>query len=90
MDDDFETEYPEAAPHIRRAVEEHGEEWVIENYFPEIAGLGVVMRIPSVEELPFYDETERDAPTEQERRDRASAYRAYREHLRTDTKPDDE
>jgi hypothetical protein len=90
MDDDFEEEYPEATPHIRRAVEEHGEEWVIENYFPEIASLGVIMNIPPVEELPFYSEEEHHTPTEQEQRERAEAYREYRENLRDNSKPEDE
>ena len=87
MDGSLEENYPEAAPYIREAVEEHGEEWVIENYFPQIASLGVVMAIPSIEELPFFDEEKHEAPTEEEMRERAEAYRAYRENLRTGTKP---
>jgi len=90
MDDDLEDKYSEAAPSIREAVEEHGEEWVIENYFPEVASLGVVMDILSVEELPFFDEEKHEAPTEEEMRERAEAYRAYRENLRTGAKPGDD
>lgn len=41
MNGDLEAEYPEAALYIREVVEKHGEEWIIENYFPKIAGLGV-------------------------------------------------
>jgi hypothetical protein len=37
MSETLENEYLEAAPHILKAIEEHGEEWVIENYFPKIA-----------------------------------------------------
>lgn len=63
---------------------------MIENYFPDIASLRVVMDIPLVEELPFFDETKHEAPTEQEQRERAEAYRQYRENLRNGTKPDEE
>lgn len=90
MVDDLAEEYPEAAPYIREAVEEHGEDWVIENYFPHIAQLGVVMDIPSVEELPFYDEDKHETLSEQEKRERADAYSEYRNNLRTGTKPRDE
>lgn len=88
MTDDLEKEYPEAAPYILDAVEEHGEEWVIENYFPKIAQLGVVMDIPSAEELPFYDEEKHDIPSEEEQRKQAEAYGAYLKNLRTGHKPE--
>ncbi len=90
MDRSLEEDFPEAAPYIREAVEEHGEEWVIDNYFPDIVSLGVVMDIPQIDELPFFDETKHEAPTEQEQRERAEAYRAYRENLRNSIKPDDQ
>jgi hypothetical protein len=63
---------------------------VIENYHPKITQLGVVMNIPAVEELPFYDEHDHDELSDEEKRERAGAYRAYRENLRTGTKPDEE
>lgn len=87
MVENLAEEYPEAAPHIQQAVEEHGEDWVIENYFPEIAQLGTMMEIPSIEELPFYDEEKHDVPSEQEKQKRAEAYSAYLDNLRTGTKP---
>jgi hypothetical protein len=87
MDDELENNYPEAAPYIEKAVREHGEDWVVENYFPEIASLGLLMDVPAVEELPFYDEDRHEAPTEREKRERAEAYREYRENLRTGNKP---
>lgn len=68
MSGDLEEEYPEAAPFIRDAVEEHGEGWVIENYVPKIASLGVLMDVPSVEELPFYDEERHETLTMQKTR----------------------
>ena len=81
MSDNLEEEYPEVAPFIRKAVRNHSEEWVIENYSPKITALGVIMDVPSVEELPFYDEEQYDTLTEQEKRDRANAFRKYRENL---------
>lgn len=90
MVDDLDTEYPEAAPYIRQAIDEHSEQWVIENYHPEITQLGVLMDIPAVEELPFYGDHDYDELSEQEKRERADAYRAYRENLRTGTKPGEE
>lgn len=64
MDSSLEEEYPEAAPYISEAVDKHGEEWVIENYFPKVVSLGAVMDIPSINELPFFDESKHEAPTE--------------------------
>ncbi len=87
---DFEEKYPEAAPYIRQAVEEHGEEWVIENYFPQIAQLGVVMDVPPVEELPFFDSDTHETLSEQEKREKAEAYRTYLEKLRTGNRPVEE
>ena len=89
MGDELTEEYPEAAPFIHKAVEEHGEEWVIENYAPQITSLGVVMNVPPVEELPFYDDETHETPTEAEKRERADAYRKCRENLREGTKPDE-
>lgn len=89
MGDDLEEKYPEAAPYIRQDVEDHGEDWVIENYFPRIAQLGVIMDVPEVEELPFYDEERHDVMDEQEQIEMAEALSTYRENLRTGTKPDE-
>lgn len=88
MGDELEEEYPEAAPYIWSAVKRHGEEWVIKNYFPKITQLGVIMDIPDVEELPFYDEERHRHLTEQENHERAAAYREYRDNLRTGSKPE--
>ncbi len=82
MSDKLEDEYPEAAPFIRKAVRDHSEEWVIENYSPKITSLGVVMDVPPIEELPFYDEEKHSVLTEQEKRERADAFREYRENLK--------
>lgn len=90
MSDELAEDYPEAAPYIRNAVEKHGEEWVIENYSSQITNLGVVMNVPPVEELPFYDEEKHDVLTDEEKRERAAAYQEYRENLREGTKPDDQ
>jgi hypothetical protein len=90
MTDDLAEDYPEATPYIREAVEEHGEDWVVKNYYPKISQLGVLMAIPEVEELPFYDENKHDVMSKEERRQMAEALSKYRENLRTGTKPNEE
>lgn len=87
MTDELTETYPEAAPYIQQAVDEHGEDWVVENYYPKIAQLGVVMDIPDVEELPFFDENKHDVMSKEEKVEMAKAFREYRENLRTGTKP---
>jgi len=90
MTDELEEEYPEAAPYIRDAVEKHGEDWVIENYYPQFSQLGLLMDIPDVEELPFFDENDHEVMTKDERIQMAKAMREYKENLRTGTKPGEE
>ena len=87
MTDELEEAYPEAAPFIRKAVAEHGEDWVIENYHPQVAQSGLVMSVPDLEELPFFDPDRHEAPDETEQRERAEAYGAYLSNLRSGTKP---
>lgn len=88
MSDDWKEEYPEAAPYIQEAIEAHGEDWVMENYFWKISQLGVVMSIPEPVELPFYDAGKHDLPTDAEKREAAAALRE--QNLRTGTKPGSE
>ena len=76
-------EYPEAAPYIQKAVDEHGEDWVLENYYERLYPLGQVMAMPEKEELPFYDPDEHDTMSEAERVEMYDAWSAYRENLRT-------
>jgi hypothetical protein len=80
-------EYPEAAPYIQQAVEEHSEDWVLEHYYEELYPLSRLMAMPDKDELPFYDKAEQDAMTEDERVEMYQAWAAYRENLRTGTKP---
>ncbi|WP_178915123.1 hypothetical protein [Natronomonas gomsonensis] len=80
-------EYPEATPYIQRAVDEHGEEWVLEYYYEQLYPLGRVMAMPEKDELPFYDADEHDTMTKEERVEMYQALAAYRENLRTGTKP---
>jgi len=89
MTDTLAAEYPEAAPYIRDAVDDHGEEWVLENYYEEIYPLTQVMSVPEKEELPFYDADEHETMTEAERTAMYRAWGEYRENLRTGTKPDE-
>ena len=89
MPDSLRDDYPEAAPYIQQAVEEHGEEWVLEHYYEQLYPLGRVMAMPEKEELPFYDADEDDTMTEEERTEMYQAWGEYRENLRTGTKPDE-
>lgn len=89
MTEPLEEKYPEGAQYIRQAVAEHGEAWVLDNYYEQLYPLGVLMEMPEKDELPFYDETEHETMTEDEG---VAMYRAcaeYRENLRTGTSPDE-
>ena len=85
----LDDEYPEAAPYIQQAVNEHGEEWVLEHYYEQLYPLSRLMAMPEKDELPFYDEDEHDMMTEEERKEMYQAWAEYRENLRTGTKPDE-
>lgn len=89
MTESFVDEYPEAAPYIQQAVDEHGEEWVLENYYQQLYPLGQLLEMPQKEELPFYDPDEHDTMSEEERIEMYDAWAEYRENLRTGTKPDE-
>ncbi|QIB79547.1 hypothetical protein G3A49_16125 [Haloferax volcanii] len=89
MTDSLRDDYPEAAPFIQRAVEEHGEEWVLEHYYEQLYPLGRVMAMPDKDELPFYEPEEHDTMTEDEKVEMYQAWSEYRENLRTGTKPDE-
>lgn len=87
MTETLAEEYPEAAPYIQQAVDEHGEDWVLENYYQQLYPLGRLMKMPEKDELPFYDADEHDTMTEEERTEMYQAWAEYRENLRTGTKP---
>jgi len=87
MTETLEDDYAEAAPYIQKAVDEHGEDWVLEHYYEQLYPLGQVMEIPEKDELPFYDPDEHDTMTEEERIEMYQAWAEYRENLRTGTKP---
>ena len=89
MTDSLAEDYPEAAPYIKQAIEEHGEDWVLEHYYGKVYPLGRLMAMPEKDELPFYDEDEHDTMTEEERVEMYQAWAEYRENLRTGTKPDE-
>lgn len=89
MPDSLRDDYPEAAPYIQQAVEEHGEEWVLEHYYEQLYPLGRVMAMPDKDELPFYDADEHDTMTEDEKVEMYQARAVYRENLRTGTKSDE-
>jgi hypothetical protein len=89
MTDSLTDDYPEAAQYIQQAVEEHGEEWVLEHYYEQLYPLGRVIAMPDKDELPFYDQDEHDSMTEDEKVEMYQAWAEYRENLRTGTKPDE-
>ncbi|OIB56170.1 hypothetical protein [Natrialba sp. SSL1] len=53
--------------YIQQAVAEHGEEWVLEDYYEELYPLCRLMDMPKKNVLPFYDEDEHETMTEEER-----------------------
>ncbi|OYR57783.1 hypothetical protein DJ71_26070 [Halorubrum sp. E3] len=88
MSDPLADEYPEAAPFIAKAVDDHSEEWVLENYYSELYPLSQVMSMPEKEELPFFDPQTDETLSKDERVEMYEAWAEYRENLRTGTKPD--
>ncbi|KAB1198558.1 MULTISPECIES: hypothetical protein [Haloferax] len=86
MTNTLDEAYPEAAAYIQNAVEEHGEEWVLDHYYEKLYPLGVIVKMPEKEELLFYDPDEHDTMTESERVEMYRAWAEYRENLRTGTK----
>lgn len=81
MSRDFETKYPEAAHRINEAVEEHGEEWVLENYYAELYPLGRLIEMPKKSELPFFDDDIHEDMTDDELAEMYGAWSSYRENL---------
>ncbi|ERG91270.1 MAG: hypothetical protein J07HQW1_01304 [Haloquadratum walsbyi J07HQW1] len=67
MTETLADKYPETAPYIQEAVNEHGKDWVLEYYYEQLYPLGQVMKMPEKNELPFYDPDEHDTMTEEER-----------------------
>jgi hypothetical protein len=88
MSDSLADEYPESAPFIAKAVKDHGEEWVLENYYTELYPLSQVMSMPEKEELPFFDPETDETLSQDEQVEMYDAWAEYRENLRTGTKPD--
>ncbi len=72
-----------AAPYIQEAVEEHGEERVMEHYYGHLYPLGQLMEMPDKDEFPFYDPDKHDTMAEAELVEMYQARADYRENLRT-------
>ncbi|QAU14088.1 hypothetical protein EKH57_16065 [Halorubrum sp. BOL3-1] len=87
MTDLLTDDYPEAAPYIQQAVDEHGEAWVLDHYYEQLYPLGQVINVPEKEELPFYDEDAHETITKEERAEMYQGWAKYRENPRTGTKP---
>jgi hypothetical protein len=82
MTDPLEETYPEAAPYIQEAVDEHGEEWVLEHYYQQLYPLAQLMKMPKKDELPFYDPDKHETMSEEELVEMYQAWADYRENLR--------
>ena len=87
MIDELEEDYPEAVRYIRQAVDEHGEQWALDNYHVRIKPLQTFIPCPDVEELPFHDEYE--TLDREERVEHAEMLRAYRANPRTRCQEDE-
>ena len=86
MIDELEEDYPEAVEYIRQAVDEHGEQWVLDHYHVQIKPLQTFIPCPDVEELPFHNEYE--TLDREEHVEHAEMLREYRENLRTQGQED--
>lgn len=72
-------------------VTRHGEAYVLANYYEELYHAGrIVERMPRKEDLPFFDPDEHDAMDTEEVIELYRMMAAYRENLRTGTKPGEE
>ena len=89
MTDSLEEQYPEGAQYIQQAVDEHGEEWVLEHYYQQLYPLGRIFPMPHKEDLPFFDPDVHDTMTDAEIAEMYRALAEYRENLRTGTKPNE-
>lgn len=90
MTEDLEEAYPEAAPYIQEAVEEHGEAWVLDNYYTELYPLAQLMAMPRKEELPFFDEDTHDAPDDEELQEMYRLRKQYIQNLKAASKGDED
>jgi|AntRauTorcE11898_2_1112593.scaffolds.fasta_scaffold46510_2 hypothetical protein len=86
MDDELTAAYPEVTAYIWDAVDEHGEEWVLENYYQQIYPLKIVMDVPNKEELPFFDPDTHETMSQAALIEMYEAWGEYRENLRTGSK----
>jgi len=82
-------EYPEAASYILQTLDEHGEDWVLKHYYEQFYPLARLMAMPEKDKLPFHDEDDHDTMAEDERVKMYEVWAAYRENLRTGTKPNE-
>lgn len=86
MTDDLPAAYPDAADYIWDAVDEHGEEWVLDNYYEQISPLKLVMAVPDKAELPFFDPDRHETMSRTDLTEMYNPWGEYRNDLRTGTK----
>jgi len=87
MADELTENYPEAAEYIWKAVDEHGEDWVLEHYYQQLYPLGILLDMPEKDELPFFDPEVHKMMSKEEVTEMYQAWAEYRENLRRGKKP---
>ena len=89
MTDELTKNYPEAAEYIWKAVDENGEEWVLDHYYQQLYPLGRLMDMPQKDELPFFDPEIHETMSKEEVTEMYQARAEYRENLRSGKKPNE-
>ena len=89
MTDELTENYPEAAQYIWEAVNEHGEEWVLDYYYQQFYILGRLMGMPEKDELPFFDPETHETRSKKEVTEMYQAWAEYRENIRSEKKPNE-
>ena len=89
MADELTENYPEAAEYIWKAVDEHGEEWVLDHYYQQLYPLGRLIDMPEKDELPFFDPEIDEMISKEEVTEMYQARAEYRENLRGGKKPNE-
>lgn len=72
------------------AVDENGEEWVLENYYTDLHQLNRLVDLPAKEDLPFFDPAEHELRDDEEIAEMYRLRAAYIENLKAASKTTDE
>lgn len=86
---DLYDEYPEVAPYIYEKINQHSEEWVLENWYTEFLAASVVVSLPDKDELPFFDPEEHESWSDEKKAEFARGLSEYRENLKEASRTDE-